>query len=96
VPTVLKWAGIFAGVRLLFGMLTLLASMQSGEGAMLVLLDLPTLGIYWLLQLMFGPTAIVDAFDVRFWVTGLIVWSLMGAMLGMVVRSRTRVSRAHQ
>lgn len=82
---VLKAVAIFVLIRIVFGLLLMGVQKSSPEGAMLVLVDVPTLGLYWLLSAAAGiHLDIVDAFDMRFFFLALLVWAMLGAVIGIV------------
>ena len=56
-----------------------------GEVAMLVFLDLPTLGVYALLGAVGIPLDIQNHLDVVFHVIGSATWMAIGALIGSVV-----------
>lgn len=91
--TAWKMAGMAFLCRLLLGGLFIGMQASSTEGSMAVLLDFPTLLVYWLLGAVGVHMHVIDTHDVRFFVIGLLVWSSLGFLLGWVV-SRFR-RRSH-
>ena len=79
-----RGAGAGLVIRLVFAGALALLSSASGEASILVILDFPTLGVYWLLQQLGITLGIRDAFDVRFFMIGLGTWAVLGYLFGYI------------
>lgn len=71
--------------RMVFGGALMLLSRASTEASLLVIADVPTLAIYWLLQKFGMNSTIRDSFDAHFFVIGAITWAVLGYVLGYVI-----------
>ena len=81
----LQTAALLLVLRVSLGALLAAITSLSREASVLVVIDLPTLATYWLLQQVGSRHAIVDAFDVRFFIIGVVTWSILGYFFGMVL-----------
>ena len=70
---------IFGLARIGAGGVMILLNTWSSESALVVILDVPTLGAYWVLQWLTGTAmGITDAFDVRYHLIGVATWFSLG------------------
>lgn len=74
----------FATIRLILGGLLMLQAHSSPEANLIVSGDLPTLGAYGLLQSLGVEWPIVGAADIKFLLTSLVVWFLVGVIFAAV------------
>lgn len=91
------WKGAVIGGAFRAVLLVLMLAMQAspGEGARSFLLDLPTIGIYFVLGALGIHLHIVDAADPLFHVVGMAVWAVAGFAIGFVMdRIRVRPTSA--
>lgn len=84
------WAG---GVRVAFGILLVLLVRAAPEADMLVVADLPTMLLYWVLQHFGFDSSIANALEIRFHLIGVAWWLVLGALLGICL-GVTRSNRA--
>jgi hypothetical protein len=85
------------GARIVIGLLIMGLDRLTHEADMLLFVDLPTLGLYFLLARIGYPHDIVNAYDLRFFVIGAVVWLVVGWFVGwlasrFISRSHTRTS----
>ena len=80
------------GVAIRAGIGGLLIAMQAStpEGSMAVLLDFPTLFVYWLLGLTGLHLHIIDTHDLRFFLVALIVWGGIAVVVGWLIERSSR------
>ena len=91
------WFGLGAVVlRLLLAGVFLLVQVSSpGEGGMVVLFDLPTLGVLFLVSsIIQWPEGVTDAYDLPFLGFGLVTWFVIGLVIGIASQWITRRSSA--
>jgi hypothetical protein len=83
-PILATLVGVMA-FRVVLGLLfsLLLLSQPTGEGHMLILLDLPALAMFGLSQFAFGvPEGLADAFDPAYWICSFLGWLVVGLVAG--------------
>jgi hypothetical protein len=79
----LQVASILAAIRVRFGLVLIVFGLTSTEVALLALIDLPTLALYYLLNRTLGwPNEIRDERDVAFFLLGVFTWFLLGLAVG--------------
>lgn len=62
-----------------------------GEGGMVVVFDVPTLAVMFLLQSGLGwPDGVTDAFDLTFHAIGLMSWFVLGLGIGFIAQRYVR------
>lgn len=83
--------------RVLLGAAFVLVQLSSpGEGAMIVVLDIPTLAVLFTVGSVFGwPCGVTDAYDLTFLGFGLMSWFLLGLVIGTLVQRIARWTNAH-
>lgn len=81
----LQTAALLLVLRVSLGAFLAAITFFSREASVLVVIDLPTLATYWVLQQVGSPHPIVDAFDVRFFIIGVVTWSILGYFFGLVL-----------
>jgi hypothetical protein len=90
----LKFGIVGVAIRAGIGGLFIAMQASTPEGSMAVLLDLPTLVVYWLLGLVGVHLHIVDTHDLRFFLIGLLVWGATAAAIGWFMQRSSRRARA--
>jgi hypothetical protein len=76
---------VFFSIRLIAGLLLMAITMISPEGAQIVIADLPTILIYFLISRFGIHMAISGPFDLLFSLIGLATWALLGWVTGRAV-----------
>jgi hypothetical protein len=74
------WA---ASVRIAFGAFLVLLVRAAPEADMLVVADLPTMLLYWVLQHFGFDSSIANAHEIRFHLIAVAWWFFLGALLGV-------------
>jgi hypothetical protein len=90
VHPVLKFGSVFLLLRLFVGIFYVIVQASSpGEGAMILLTDVPALALGFLWSAIFRfPDAFVDAYDPIFHAFGGLAWFLIGASIGFFAAKR--------
>jgi hypothetical protein len=79
-------------VRIVIGLLIMGLDRLTHESDMLLLCDLPTIAVYFVLAKVGHPHDIANAYDLTFFATGAVVWLVLGFIVGWVtslLRSRS-------
>jgi hypothetical protein len=85
--TIIKFGLVALLARVVLGLFFVAVQASSpGEGAMILLLDLPTLAAEFASSSLTGwPEGITDAYDITFHVFGVITWFLLGCLVGSLI-----------
>jgi hypothetical protein len=74
-------------MRIVFGGLAIGLAMINPEANMLALLDLPTLGLYWLAGIFGVHAHVTTAADPLFFLIGSATWFSIGTLLALMLRA---------
>ena len=86
IKLVAAWGLLLLGIRVGIGLLLIVLEASLGEADLLLLFDVPTVAVYFFLARVLGYRHnITNVYDVRFFVTGVVTWMVLGLCIGFVV-----------